>query len=77
MKYVLTCIDYDKVAVLENIFRTEFLDNAQIKEGDIGYIAIAHALGIVNGNGETMRTYDVLTRAEALTMLVNAATAVK
>ena len=77
VKYVLTSIDYDKVAVLKNIFRTDFLDNAEIKEEDIGYVAIAYALGMVKGNGETMRTYDELTRAEALTLLVNAAAAVK
>ncbi len=77
VKYVLTSIDYDKVAVLKNIFRTDFLDNAEIKEEDIGYVAIAYALGMVKGDGETMRTYDELTRAEALILLVNAAAAVK
>ncbi len=77
VKYILTAMDYDKVAVLENIFRTDFADNAEIKEGDIGYIAIAYALGIVHGNGTTMRTYDQMTRAEALALIVKAASAVK
>lgn len=77
VKYVLTSIDYDKVAVLKNIFRTEFADNADIKEEDIGFVAIANALGIVHGDGELMRTYDALTRAEAVTLLLNTAASVK
>lgn len=77
VKYILTSIDYDKVAVLQNIFRTEFADNAEIKEEDIGFVAIAHALEIVHGNGEVMRTYDNLTRAEAVTLLVKAAPLVR
>lgn len=77
VKYILTCIDYDKVAILKNIFKTDFLDNADIKKEDVGYVAIANALGIVQGDGEIMRTYDSLTRAEAITIIVKAAEAVK
>lgn len=65
-------LGYGKVAKLENVFITDFADNADFKSEDIGYAAIARGFGLIAGDGENFRPYDTLTRAEALTIIENA-----
>ena len=66
VKYIISYLGYEKVAELENVFITDFADNTKLKAEDVGYIAIARGFGIVEGDGNTFRPYDNLTRAEAL-----------
>ena len=65
-------LGYGKVAKLENVFITDFADNADFTPEDIGYAAIARGFGLIEGDGENFRPYDTLTRAEALTIIENA-----
>ncbi len=68
VKYIITYLGYDKIARLENVFITDFVDNSDFKAEDIGFAAIARGFGIIEGDGESFRPYDTLTRAEALTL---------
>ncbi len=72
IRYVVKSLGYQKVAELPDIYRTDFVDNDEIKKEDLGYTAIAKALGIVSGSGSKIRVYDGMTRAEAVCILVNA-----
>jgi len=71
VKLIIDCLGYKKIAALENVFITDFADNADFKDGDVGYAAIARGFGIIEGDGESFRPYDTLTRAEALTLIEN------
>jgi len=65
VKCIIGYLGYDKIAKLENVFITDFADNMNLLPEDVGYIAIAKGFGLVEGDGETFRPYDMLTRAEA------------
>jgi len=71
VKYIINYLGYEKIAQLENVFITDFADNTALKSEDVGYIAIARGFGIVNGDGDSFRPYDTLTRAEALSICSN------
>lgn len=73
VKYIIDCLGYSKIAKLENVFITDFVDNSDFLSGDVGYAAIARGFGLIQGDGETFRPYDTLTRAEAFTIAANAA----
>ena len=72
VEILIDSLGYGKVANLENVFITDFADNADFKAQDIGYAAIARGFGLIEGDGENFRPYDTLTRAEALTIIENA-----
>ena len=72
VELLIDSLGYSKVAKLENVFITDFADNADFKPEDIGYAAIARGFGLIEGDGENFRPYDTLTRAEALTIIENA-----
>ncbi len=72
VRSILNYFGFEKVASLKGIYKTEFSDNSDIKEDDIGYIAIANGLGIVKGDGVNVNAYSELTRAQAVSLLVNA-----
>ncbi len=71
VKCIIYALGYGKVAGLENVFITDFADGTLLKKQDVGHIAIARGFGIVEGNGDSFRPYDNLTRAEALTLIEN------
>lgn len=71
IKYIISSSGYAKVAELQNVFITDFADNADFLPEDIGYAAIARGFGLIEGDGENFRPYDTLTRAEAYTLAEN------
>ncbi len=72
VRAILNAYGYEKVAKIQGIYKTDFADNDTIKDEDIGYTAIAFGLGIVKGDGMNADVYSKLTRAQALSLLVNA-----
>ena len=74
VKLVIDCLGYGKIASLKNVFITDFADNSDFLEDDIGYAAIARGFGLIEGDGENFRPYDTLSRAEAVTIIENAIT---
>jgi len=71
VKLIIDYLGYGKIAALKNVFITDFADNADFLPEDIGYAAIARGFGLIEGDGETFRPYDTLTRAEAVTVAEN------
>lgn len=71
VKLIIDYLGYGKIASLKNVFITDFADNSDFKNEDIGYAAIARGFGLIEGDGENFRPYDTLTRAEALTIAEN------
>lgn len=71
VKIIIDHLGYGKIALLENVFITDFADNSDFEKEDIGYAAIARGFGLIEGDGENFRPYDTLTRAEALTIIEN------
>lgn len=69
VKYIIASLGYSKIAELENVFITDFADNSDLKAEDVGYIAIARGFGFAEGDGNTFRPYDKLTRAEAFALI--------
>lgn len=74
VRSILNSYGYEKVAKIKGIYKTDFADNDTIKEDDLGYTAIAFGLGIVKGDGINADVYSKLTRAQAMSLLVNAMT---
>lgn len=73
IKYAVEGLGYGKVASLSGIYKTDYADKDTIPENSLGYLAIAHGLGIVDGdaNVNTVRPNDTLTRAEAARLVCN------
>ena len=71
VKYIISALGYYKIACLENVFITDFADNTQLKSEDVGFIAIARGFGLIEGDANSFRPYDMITRAEALTLIEN------
>ena len=69
--YIIEALGYGKIARLENVFITDFVDNSDFLGEHIGFAAIARGLGLIEGDGENFRPYDTLTRAEAFTIIEN------
>lgn len=72
IRAIIDALGYEKVANLKNIYKTDFADNGDIKEEDLGYISIAYGFGIVKGDGSNVNAYSFLTRAQAVSLLINA-----
>ena len=72
IKSVINSLGYEKVANIKGIYKTYFRDNEKINEEDVGYIAIASGLGIIKGDGVNIDAYSFLTRAQAVSLLLNA-----
>ncbi|MBR4702378.1 MAG: S-layer homology domain-containing protein [Oscillospiraceae bacterium] len=59
-----------EAAALPGIFRTGFADEDSIPEADLGYVAIAKGLGVVQGDSDgAFRPEDTATRQELAVML--------
>ena len=71
VKYIIDAAGYYKIGAMTDIFITDFADNSELKREDVGFIAIARGLGLVQGNLGEFRPYDNITRAEALTLILN------
>lgn len=71
VKYLIDAAGYAKIAAMPDIFITDFADNSELLREDVGFIAIARGMGLVQGDALLFRPYDSLTRAEAVTCLVN------
>ena len=71
VKYIIYALGYGKIASLENVFISNFADGTILKPEDVGHIAIARAFGIIEGDGNTFRPYELITRAEVYTMVEN------
>lgn len=69
---LLKAAGYEKVASLEGIFKTGFMDEAEIAPELVGYVAIAKGFKIINGdeNGNFLPK-KALTRAEAAIIIYN------
>lgn len=50
IKYIVSYLGYDEVAVLDNTYRTGFVDEGLIDSDKIGYASIAKGLKIFEGN---------------------------
>lgn len=71
VKYAVDCLGYYKIASMPDIFITDFADGSEIVREDVGFIAIARGLGVVEGNLGSFRPYDCITRAEAVRLVLN------
>lgn len=69
VKTLITLAELDNVAKIKGIYTTSFKDQGQIPKEDLGYVALAQGLGIVNGT--TFRPKAAITRGEAAQMIVN------
>ena len=71
VKYIIDAAGYEKIAGMPDIFITDFADNSELKREDVGFIAIARGMGLVQGDASLFRPYDEITRAEAVTLIFN------
>lgn len=71
VRYVMDAAGYYKIAAMPDIFITDFADNSELKREDVGFIAIARGMGLVQGDASLFRPYDEMTRAEAVTLILN------
>ena len=71
VRLIMASLGYDKIAQLD-IYRTEFSDNPEINPADVGYLAIAYGLGIIDGDAgtKTFRPNENITKAEAVKLVV-------
>ena len=56
---------------MPDIFITDFADNSDLSRDDVGFIAIARGMKLVQGDASLFRPYESMTRAEAVTLAVN------
>lgn len=69
--YIIEALGYGKIARLEKVFITDFVDNSDFRDEHVGFAAIARGFGLIEGDGENFRPYDTITRAEAYTIAEN------
>lgn len=74
VKHIVNSLGYGKIAAIEGIYKTEFADNPEISQKDIGYLAIAYGLDIIEGDAGTgtFRPNARITKAEAVKLAVEA-----
>ncbi len=72
VKYIVNALGYKEVALLEGIYTTPFLDEAEISQGYIGYVALAKGMNIISGDENSeFNPQEGLTRADAAIMIYN------
>lgn len=71
-KYIIRIMNLREVAEIKGIYKDIFLDQANIKENEKGYINFAYGLKIINGNntGNINPNYE-LKREDAASMIYN------
>ena len=65
---------YDKVANIENIYKDVFKDTNEISKELKGYVTLAYALGIIQGDGKlpaTINPKNELKREDAANIIYN------
>ena len=67
--YMIRLAELERVAKLADIYKVNFADSDKLSEGKLGYAAILSGMGVVCGDGGTLRPTDTITRAEAAAML--------
>lgn len=67
--YMVRLAGFERVAKLSDIFTVDFADKAEISADKTGYASILSGMGVICGDGQSMRPKDYLTRAEAAQML--------
>lgn len=60
---------FERVAKLPDIYKVSYADGDLLSDGNIGYAAILSGMGVITGDGSTIRPKDSITRAETATML--------
>ena len=69
IKLIIDTLGLTKVAELKDIYKADFNDVNLVKNDDVGYVALAKALGIIEGDHVGNLTPDKkVTRAEAVVM---------
>lgn len=69
-KFLIRDLLWDKIATL-NIYKLEgFQDATEISEGYLGYVAIAHGLGLLTGEGSHWKPQAMVKKGEACIALV-------
>lgn len=71
VRYIMDAAGYYRIASMPDIFITDFADNSELAREDVGFIAIARGMGLVQGDASLFRPYDTITRAEAVTLTLN------
>lgn len=66
--FTIRMAGFEKVAKLHSIYKVSFSDEAELTEAKTGYAAILSGLGVISGDGKTLRPKDDLTRAEGVTI---------
>ncbi|BCJ94583.1 peptidase M4 [Anaerocolumna cellulosilytica] len=70
-KFTIQVLGFESVAKLKDIYNVNLKDQSQIKEADLGYVALAQGLGLITANSETeFRPGDNLTRGEAADLII-------
>lgn len=60
---------FERVAKLPDIYKVSYADGNLLSSGNIGYAAILSGMGVITGDGSTLRPQDNITRAETAAML--------
>ncbi len=69
VKYLVRGLGLGKIADKGEIFIKEFIDSSDISPANVGYVAIAKALNIANGNSGSFHPKRILTKGEAAVMI--------
>jgi hypothetical protein len=70
-KFSIQVLGFESVAKLKDIYNVNLKDHSEIKEADLGYIALAQGLGLITANSDTeFRPGDNLTRGEAADLII-------
>jgi hypothetical protein len=69
VKYLVRGLGLGKIADKGEIFIKEFIDSSDISPANLGYVAIAKALNIENGNSGSFHPKRILTKGEAAVMI--------
>lgn len=74
VKFIIRTMGYDKVANIENIYKDVFKDTNEISKELKGYVTLAYALGIIQGDGKlpaTINPKNELKREDAANIIYN------
>ena len=72
VEMIVCALGYQEVAELSHIYRTDFLDQAEVSDGKLGYLALAQGLHMIQGSGDGyFYPQTNLTRADAAIMIYN------
>ena len=69
--YMIRLAELERVAKLSDIYKVNFADRDKLSEGNLGYAAILSGMGVICGDGGTLRPTDTIPRAETAAMLYN------